>query len=94
MDMHLVHTVMEGGGGAHSKQGPSNDAKTPLVAYKKAKAGVVNTFTLEYVQNLLTLTRGNVSEAARISGLSRVALQKILERIGENAATFRAQTAL
>lgn len=93
MDMQLVHTVMEGGSGAHSRQGPSNETKTPLVAYKEAKAGVVNTFTLEYVQNLLTLTRGNVSEAARISGLSRVALQKILERIGENAATFRAQTA-
>jgi DNA-binding NtrC family response regulator len=60
------------------------------VAYKEAKAEVVNAFTQEYIHDLLTLTRGNVTEAARISGLSRVALQKILARMGENAATFRA----
>lgn len=93
MDMQLVHTVREGGGGFRRKQELGNQPKTPLIAYKEAKAGVVNTFTLEYVRDLLNLTRGNVSEAARISGLSRVALQKIIGRMGENAATFRARGA-
>ena len=89
--MPLVHTVMEGGSGAQYQQGVSPVRKTLRVAYKVAKADVVNTFTLEYVRDLLTLTKGNVSEAARISGLSRVALQKILARLGEKAAIFRAQ---
>ena len=50
---------------------------------------MVNAFTLEYVRDLLTMTRGNISEAARISGLSRVALQKILARTGERAVNYR-----
>jgi transcriptional regulator of acetoin/glycerol metabolism len=37
----------------------------------------------------LAQTRGNVSEAARVSGLSRVALQKILTRMGEKATRFK-----
>ncbi len=91
MDMPLVHTVLEGGYQPKHEREQSIDPKAPLVAYKEAKACVVNAFTLEYVRNLLTRTQGNVSEAARISGLSRVALQKIMARMGEHAATFRAQ---
>ena len=61
-----------------------------LEPYKEAKAAVVHDFTQHYVGMLLRQTKGNVSEAARISGLSRVALQKILARTGESAARFRA----
>ena len=89
MDMALVRMVLEGGGRTGLQQRPSEVPKVPLVAYKEAKAEVVNSFTLEYLRDLLTLTRGNVSEAARISGLSRVALQKILARTGEDVAVFR-----
>jgi DNA-binding NtrC family response regulator len=60
-----------------------------LGPYKVAKADAVAAFTQSYVNELLTQTKGNVSEAARISGLSRVALQKILSRMGESAARFR-----
>jgi DNA-binding NtrC family response regulator len=49
----------------------------------------VAAFTEAYIHDLLTQTRGNVSEAARVSGLSRPALQKILSRMGETAASFR-----
>jgi len=92
MDMGLVRAVLDGSGRPPPEQRQGNiGSKAPPAAYKEAKAGVVNAFTLEYVRELLTLTRGNVSEAARISGLSRVALQKILARMGEHAATFRAQ---
>jgi DNA-binding NtrC family response regulator len=58
-------------------------------SYKDAKAEIVNAFTQNYIQAVLTLTKGNISEAARISGLSRVALQKILARTGENASRYR-----
>jgi DNA-binding NtrC family response regulator len=88
MDSGLIRTVLEGGPirQAHPQEAGGQDRP---IAYKEAKAEAVNAFTQDYVRHLLTLTRGNVSEAARISGLSRVALQKILVRMGEQAATFR-----
>ncbi len=89
MDMSLVRTVLEGGSRPDNQQGRAVGPQASLVAYKEAKAEVVNAFTLEYLRDLLTMTKGNVSEAARISGLSRVALQKILARTGEDVAVFR-----
>jgi DNA-binding NtrC family response regulator len=54
----------------------------PLAPYKQAKAHVLDEFTRSYVQLVLEKTGGNVSEAARISGIERVSLQKILKRLG------------
>jgi ActR/RegA family two-component response regulator len=68
---------------------PANAREVISTPYKEAKEEVVKVFTVEYIQALLTHTRGNISEAARISGLSRVALQKILARNGERAGRFR-----
>jgi len=72
--------------------GPSSvQAAVPvsLAPYKQAKAKILEDFTRRYVEMVLDRTGGNVSEAARVSGLSRVALQKILSRMGESAARFR-----
>ena len=57
--------------------------------YLEAKARVVDAFTRRYVEQLLGQTRGNISEAARASGLERVSLQKILRRLGIAAESFR-----
>jgi DNA-binding NtrC family response regulator len=57
--------------------------------YLEAKARVVDAFTRRYVEQLLGQTRGNISEAARVSGLERVSLQKILRRLGIAAEGFR-----
>ncbi len=57
--------------------------------YLEAKARVVDAFTRRYVERLLGQTRGNVSEAARLSGLERVSLQKILRRLGIAAEGYR-----
>ncbi len=57
--------------------------------YKEAKARVVQDFTHTYVKELLRRTAGNVSEAARISGLERVSLQKIIKRHNIDAESFR-----
>lgn len=90
LDMSLVEMVGE-------EMVPCRDAcreaggPTNLKAYKEAKGEVVDAFTLGYLRELMTATKGNVSEAARISGLSRVAVQKMLARTGEHAATFRAR---
>jgi DNA-binding NtrC family response regulator len=66
----------------------ADDADMPA-PYLEAKARVVDAFTRRYVERLLSQTRGNVSEAARLSGLERVSLQKILRRLGIVAEGFR-----
>jgi DNA-binding NtrC family response regulator len=60
-----------------------------LSSYKEAKHEVVESFTWQYLKKMLRHTGGNVSEAARISGIGRVSLQKILRRIGMDADEFR-----
>ena len=66
-----------------------------LEPYKQAKERVLQRFTLKYVSQLLEKTDGNVTRAAELSGLSRVALQKIRRRLeaSSGAATedFRTQ---
>jgi transcriptional regulator of acetoin/glycerol metabolism len=57
--------------------------------YKEAKERVIESFTRAYVRELLEATDGNVSESARISGLSRVALQKILRRLDMDPEQYR-----
>jgi transcriptional regulator of acetoin/glycerol metabolism len=58
--------------------------------YKEAKGQIVDQFTAAYIRSLLQATGGNVSEAARQSGLSRVALQKIMARMEIDALEFKA----
>lgn len=58
-------------------------------AYKKAKEDLLQKFMSEYVMQLLEVTHGNVSRAADISGLTRAALQKIMQRIDLKADVFR-----
>jgi len=63
--------------------GPNGCAQPePLAPYKDAKAHVLESFTRRYVEQVLETTGGNISEAARISGIERVSLQKILKRMG------------
>jgi DNA-binding NtrC family response regulator len=59
------------------------------VPFKEAKASVVDEFTGSYVREMLRRTGGNISEAARLSGLERVSLQKIIKRLGIDAERFR-----
>ncbi len=60
-------------------------------SYKEAKEKVLETFTFQYVQDLLEKTGGNVSRAAEISGLTRPALQKIMRRYGIRSREFRSE---
>ncbi|MDO5673679.1 MAG: sigma-54 dependent transcriptional regulator [bacterium] len=89
IDMDLVAMVIPG----HSEDIPqalhSGEGGPLPLDYKEAKAQVIDTFTRRYVKKLLSTTQGNISEAARISGLSRVALQKILSRLGVQADQYR-----
>lgn len=60
-----------------------------LGPYKTMKALVADRFSRVYIEQLLTATSGNVSEASRISGLSRVAIGKLSQRLGINLGRFR-----
>ncbi len=58
-------------------------------AYKEAKERVLGGFTKNYIAALLRKTAGNVSQGAEISGISRVALQKIMKRQDISGADYR-----
>jgi len=60
-----------------------------IESYKEAKERFLEDFTRSYVQRLLQETAGNISLAARMSGLERVSLQKIVRRLGISADGFR-----
>ncbi len=82
IDMPLVQLALSAG---------EEDCASAVVneTYKDAKQRVVDAFTRAYVTDLLGRTHGNISEAARLSGLERVSLQKILKRLQVDAALFR-----
>ena len=59
------------------------------LSYKAAKDEVMSQFSRTYLSSLLASTRGNISKAAELSGISRVALQKIMRRYDIQADDFR-----
>ncbi len=59
---------------------PGSSGKITSNPYKEAKDKVVESFAGRYVSSMLRQTGGNISEAARRSGLTRAALQKIMRR--------------
>jgi len=61
-----------------------------VMPYKRAKDSCLDSFTRQYVHILLSKTGGNISQAARMSQLTRAALQKILRRYDIDGAMFRA----
>lgn len=46
-------------------------------------------FTRAYLRRVLTLTGGNVSQAARLAGRNRTDLYKLLRRTGISPADFK-----
>ncbi|MFP4158437.1 MAG: sigma-54-dependent transcriptional regulator [Desulfobacterales bacterium] len=64
-------------------------ANAPLEPYSQARERVLQRFSTEYVEHLLEKTGGNISKGARLAGLSRVALQKILRRTGVDPENYR-----
>jgi len=67
----------------------SQNRDTPIIPYKDAKDSCLDTFTRQYVHTLLTKSNGNVSQAARLSHLTRAALQKIMRRYDIDGNQFR-----
>ena len=57
----------------------------PQVAYKDQKASVIADFEERYVRTLMRAHQGNVSAAARVAGIDRMSLHKVIERYGLDA---------
>ncbi len=68
---------------------PDAGAPTSLPAYKEAKAEAVRNFSVSYISEVLRKCQGNITAAARESGLERQALQRIIRRYAINAGDFR-----
>jgi len=67
-----------------------NTSTSPLsIPYKEAKEACLSSFTKQYITEILKSTKGNVSEAARRSELTRAALQKIMKRQGIHGESFK-----
>lgn len=62
-----------------------------IASYALEKDKVVHAFTADYVDKLLRQTRGNITRAAQVAGLSRQALQKIMQRTGIDPDAYRGE---
>jgi DNA-binding NtrC family response regulator len=57
--------------------------------YKDLKDRAIEKFTRSYLTKLLTRTQGNVTLSAKISGIKRQSLQKIINRYGIDIESYR-----
>jgi DNA-binding NtrC family response regulator len=57
--------------------------------YKEAKENNLSAFNAAYIGHMLTLSQGNVTQAANACGLERQALQQIMRRYGISAEPYR-----
>ncbi len=57
--------------------------------YKEAKEKMLQNFNDQYIGHKLSATGGNVTQAAKMSGLERQALQQIMKRYNIDSETFR-----
>jgi DNA-binding NtrC family response regulator len=77
------------GGGADVCQDTCLDAHIMDMPYKQAKETVLTRFNHEYVGARLSRSSGNITQAARQSGLDRQALQQVMKRFGIDPDDFR-----
>jgi len=83
-----IHAVENPGSSMRQDEADLFGTDAEVEPYMKARQCAMDLFTRNYVQSLLTKTGGNISQAARTAGLSRVAMQNILRRTGINPADY------
>ncbi len=75
--------------GLGGQQRPAPPMSGPLGPYHQMKQRALDAFTLDYLETLLRETGGNISLAARVGGLKRQSLQKILKRYRISPEAYR-----
>jgi DNA-binding NtrC family response regulator len=86
--VHLPRNLREAAVGTASSRGDL--ASRP---FRDAKGEVVGEFEQAYLTSLMNRERGNVTAAARSSGMLRSALQRLLRKYGLRSADFRRRQA-
>ncbi|MEJ2509753.1 MAG: helix-turn-helix domain-containing protein, partial [Gammaproteobacteria bacterium] len=57
--------------------------------FSEAKAETLARFERAYLESVLSQTKGNITQAARMAGKERRALGKLLKKYGIEPATYR-----
>ena len=70
---------------------PFLDIPIPYREFNRAKQAVVEAFERKFLAERLQQTGGNVSEAARLSGLERQSFQRLMKKYGLSSEDFRAK---
>ncbi len=60
-----------------------------LTSFQEAKANAINRFEASYLQQLMQITHGNVSAAARLAGKERRALGRLLQKYAIDKVQFQ-----
>jgi transcriptional regulator of acetoin/glycerol metabolism len=55
--------------------------KCRMLSYKEARIAAIEDFEQTYLKDLLQLTNGNVSEAARVAELDRASVYRLIRRV-------------
>jgi transcriptional regulator of acetoin/glycerol metabolism len=63
-------------------EGPTIGSGITTGGYHETRTRVIARFEKEYLSRILHETEGNVSEAARLAGVNRATLYRLLERHG------------
>ncbi|AGF77206.1 CheY-like receiver, AAA-type ATPase and DNA-binding domain-containing response regulator [Desulfocapsa sulfexigens DSM 10523] len=75
--------------GLKDKRGVEVPVCVYQLPYNEAKEEVMVTFTSTYLERALTMSNGNVSAAARESGLGRQSFQRLMQRFKVSSQPFR-----
>ena len=78
-------TLRRGAGGVTSTQGPSNGIDLS-VPFRLAKDAVIDSFERSYLSQLLEAAGGNMSKAARMAGMDRMYLHRLVQKHGLRGA--------
>lgn len=74
---------------SHGIQGIDIPVDVHQLVYKEAKDELITAFTSKYLETALDKSSGNVSAAARASGMERQAFQRLMRRFQIKSQSFR-----
>lgn len=89
---NIIQVEHLGLGGAATPPPCRPIAKLCDTSYRSAREQVLKNFTVEYLTELLTRTRGNVSSAALQCGLERQSLQHLMRKYNIRSDEFRKES--
>jgi DNA-binding NtrC family response regulator len=70
-------------------EGPGAVDPPQSLPFREARDRLVAEFTVQYVRRALEISRGNISAAARASGLERQHFQQLMKKHAVDAGEFR-----